>query len=282
MSVFILALDGLEYDFVMKWKLRNLLQKTHGKFQIGREYWKWDNDFGSPYSPYVWTSFITGVQPHVHGITGFWTYRSRLIEFIRRLPILSKFRGKRAFLSRMGVAPELQGKRDLKVNTIFDVIYPSIAIDVLGYNPEREMRVRQFRSRNVDEYMETSKQNFLELRQRMFEKIKSSWKLLMFYIHYTDAAGHCCSFRKLKLIYQLMDLLTVQIKEKLRENTVFLIVSDHGITATEKLVGASKDIKGAPKHSHSTHAFYSLNFKTAWKPKNITDFYPKIIEWANA
>jgi len=30
---------------------------------------------------------------------------------------------------------------------------------------------------------------------------------------------------------------------------------------------------------HSEHAFYSLNVRTEWKPKVVTDFYEKILEW---
>lgn len=280
MRVFVLALDGLEYSLVTKWKLRNLLQVTHGEFEISEEYWTWIDGFGRPYSPLVWSSFITGARPSVHGITGFWTYRNRSIELIRNLPFISRFRGKRAFLSRLGIAPQLQKKEDLKIRTIFDVVRPSIGIDVLGYNPEKEMRVRQFRCRNADEFMEVAKNNFLELKQRMFDEIQKSWKLFMFYVHYTDAAGHCWSFGRLRFVYQLMDLLTVEIKDKLDEDTIFLIVSDHGIEATDKLVGASKDLNGAPRHCHSTHAFYSINYKTDWKPENITDFFPKLIEWS--
>ncbi len=281
MKVFILALDGLEYDLVVKWRLKNLLQRTYGKLRVGEEYWTWTSGFGRPYSPLVWTSFITGAKPRAHGITGFWTYRSKPIEWIRKLPLIAKFRGKRAFLSRFGVKPQLQQKRDLKVRTMFDVIQPSFAIDVLGYNPEMEIRAKQFRCRNVEDYMKTARTGFLELRKKMFDLLEEPWKLFMFYVHYTDAAGHCWPFGRLKLVYQLMDLLTTEIKDRLEEDTIFLIISDHGIETTDRLIGQSKDLKGAPKHCHSMHAFYSLSFETSWKPKDITDFYPKILQWSN-
>ena len=69
--------------------------------------------------------------------------------------------------------------------------------------------------------------------------------------------------------YLELNQLARQIKDRLQKDTVMLIVSDHGMQA-------SKDgITG----THSKYAFWSLNIKTDWKPKDITDFYPKILEW---
>jgi len=52
------------------------------------------------------------------------------------------------------------------------------------------------------------------------------------------------------------------------EDTIFLIVSDHGMRPMPDGTG-----------HHSCHAFWSLNIDTDWEPKDLTDFYPQIIKW---
>jgi len=54
MKVFILGLDGLEYNFVEKWNLRNLKQREYGKLEVPISKRGW------PSSPEVWASFLTG------------------------------------------------------------------------------------------------------------------------------------------------------------------------------------------------------------------------------
>lgn len=76
------------------------------------------------------------------------------------------------------------------------------------------------------------------------------------------------NLKSLRKVYLILDELAYEIKKKIPENTIFLIVSDHGMKS--ELDGTG---------NHSSHAFYSVNIETDWKPKDITDFYPKIIEW---
>ena len=75
MRVFILALDGLEYELVKKWRLTNLLQNYCDTFKIPREYfivgvnrWAGNKVIASPYTPIIWTSFLTGRKPDDHGV----------------------------------------------------------------------------------------------------------------------------------------------------------------------------------------------------------------------
>jgi hypothetical protein len=273
MKVFILALDGLEYDLVVKWQLRHLLQRTFGRFEVDKKYFIWKGGFGAPYSPLIWASFVTGQPPTIHGVDGFWTYRSRFLDFARKLPFVAKIGGKRRYLSKLGLKPSLRDRQDLKVKTMFDVVTPSTAIDVVSFNPMEDLRRRQSAAKTIDEFMEFAFHKFRIKKEILLEQLSKPWKLFMFYVALTDHAGHCLRAGKLKLIYQAMDALAAEIKEIIGP-CIFLVVSDHGMTTRRW-----RKEYGTRLHVHSKHAFYSLNIKSEWKPSDAVDFYDKILHW---
>ena len=53
--IYVLGLDGLEYDFVERWNCKNLKQREYGKVQVPI-----NEEVGLPLSPEVWASFLTG------------------------------------------------------------------------------------------------------------------------------------------------------------------------------------------------------------------------------
>ena len=96
MKVFVLALDGLEYRLIRKWRLTNLLQNYHGVFKIQRQYFitgslKWASYkiVASPYTPIIWTSFLTGKKPYDHGIKELRTY-VKIPEALRYLKVIHR------------------------------------------------------------------------------------------------------------------------------------------------------------------------------------------------
>ena len=68
MKVLIIALDGLEFDIVKRYELRNLRQKVYGKIEL--------NNFKKIYTPIIWASFITGLPPEKHGVDSCLLYTS--------------------------------------------------------------------------------------------------------------------------------------------------------------------------------------------------------------
>jgi hypothetical protein len=274
MKVFVLALDGLEIDYVRDWRLRNLQQEVYGQYEVEEKYWSWVEGRGAPYSPLVWGSFITGVEPKVHGITGFRKYRNPLMETLAHL--FKRIPGKKRLLYRFGVHlnPDFQDKRFLKVPALFDVVKPSIGVDVIPYSVDAEARDYVSQSRTLKEFHNRTLEHFLDKWSRVQKLICNPWKLFMFYVSFTDHAGHVCGLGKLRDVYRRMDLLTYELKELLPEDIIFLIVSDHGMTQE-----VLRKEFGKMLHVHSSHGFWSLNFKTDWKPMDVTDFFPKILEW---
>ena len=281
MKVFILALDGLEYNLVEKWDLMHLKQVHYGKINMGEQY------FGLyekvPYTPTVWTSFITGKPPSVHGVRELYRYNSNFLEGIRHKPPFVWIGGLSKILRFFGIRKRYVTKQDWKrrLNTIFDEVKPSIALFVPAYNPNTQ------KDRNLQDAMSTGN---LEKIERVIneahewrvhkvlniiKKTSGKWCLFMACFGLADWVGHVWivkHIKKVKKAYQKLNMLAYNLKRLVPENTIFLIVSDHGMQPSDDGVTGT----------HSKHAFWSLNIDTNWRPKDITDFYPKIIEWTKA
>ena len=277
MKVFILALDALEYNLVTKWDMENLKQTTYGKFKLSPEYFHEEENV--PYTPIVWASFITGKKPSEHRIKSIFTY-GKLLEKLRWFKPIKAIKGKRKILWKLGIKPRTVNRGDLNLSTIFDKVKPSIAFQVPTYNESTELNLilRVFlQEKSIKEFIQKTWEIFHLKRRQLFEILdkQKDWKLFMAYFKVADLLGHVYlkkNPKKLKEVYFILDTLTEEIKEKMPNNILFLIVSDHGMQIGDDPVFAS----------HSNHAFWSLNIKTNWKPKDITDFYPKIIEWTKA
>lgn len=271
-KVFILALDGLEYDLVKRWKMENLMQKKYGKMVLSTEYYHADEHV--PYTPIIWASFITGVPAKEHDIRSIFIY-GKILDSFRNLPLIKWIKGKRKIFWRVGLKPRVVDRRDLKAKTFFDEIEPSIALDVPAYNEPTEVNLRLGKiimTRGLKEYVKEAWEVYKDRKKRVFEYINENWKIFMAYFKIADLLGHIYiakSPKDLQKVYETLERLASDINEKISEETVFLIISDHGMKPEPDGTG-----------NHSVYAFYSLNFKTRWEPKDITDFYLKILEWA--
>jgi len=268
LRVFILALDGLEFNLVEEWNLKYLKQKTYGKIEMGREYYA---IYDVPYTPVVWHSFITGLPPERHKITSPLTY-GRLLDKLRKATRFIRGKGKIARM--LGIRPRTLTKRDYSQKTIFDAVPNSVAIDVPTYNLENWML--NFSHKRLEDFISYVWKEYYERKRKTLEALKSpNWKLIMSYIRIADILGHSYFIikkPKLRECYMELNQLSKQIKDLLPENTVMLIISDHGTQAS------SDGVTGV----HSKHAFWSLNIETDWKPQDITDFFDKILKWAKS
>jgi hypothetical protein len=113
----------------------------------------------------------------------------------------------------VNINPDFQGKQDLKVPTLFDMVQPSIAVDVVGYNMDTEARTHIATSRTLDEFVGRTLDHFLEEWRRVQHLISHPWKVFMFYIALTDHAGHAWGISKLRAIYHRMNQLSYDLKE---------------------------------------------------------------------
>ena len=268
--VFVLAIDGLEYYLVKDWGLENLMQETYGRYELSYGYYHADEHV--PFTPIIWASFVTGLPPEKHNVRSIFTY-GRFLDFVRNLSFVKRFRGKRKVLWRLGLRPRLVDKRDLARVTFFDLIKPSVAVDVPAYNEPTEVNLRlgqTLMSKGLEEYVREVWRVYEDRKRRVFESVEGDWRLFMAYFKIADLLGHVYIAKNLKglrRVYFVLDDLAFELKRRVPEDTVFLIVSDHGMEPQPDGTG-----------NHSSHGFYSLNFETDWKPKDVTDFHKKIIE----
>jgi predicted AlkP superfamily pyrophosphatase or phosphodiesterase len=266
--ILILAYDGLEYDLVEKWNLRNLMQKTHGKFDAPIS-----PKFGKPHTPSAWASFITGKKIEEHGIDGWWTY-GKFLDWLGYKPPLRWIKNKRRVLWKLGIKPRTFSRRDWKCETIFDMVKSSIALNIPAYNEPTKYHewLNDSLRKSLRDYEETIWKIHEIRKTQLMENLDKEWKLLMAWFDLADLLGHIHLVKRLgrlRLAYRELDRLSRDVKRLLPRDTVCLIVSDHGMWDSGD--GVTGD--------HSNHAFWSLNIETDWKPEDVTDFYPKILEW---
>ena len=267
MRVLILAYDGLDHDLVETLSLRNILQREHGKVDVPIV-----GGIDDPSTPIVWTSFITGESPEVHGVDmpQMWDNEfDGLRSFVRRHRgihnILKRFKVGQKVREATGARSSFPSRKNIKVDTFFEVVKPSVALGVPVYNKNLEeiypigdvMRARQ-----DPEYLPVFEERvrgiFDEEVKALFDAIDGEWRLLMVHIHITDLFGHAFwGTEKVATLYEEMDLLTKRVKARLREDDLVLIISDHGMS----------------KLGHTKKGFYSFNVKIGLVDPDIKDFF---------
>lgn len=267
MRVCILGYDGLEYNLVEQLGLRNITQSEYGRVKVPIA-----GGIDDPSTPIVWTSFITGQPPSVHGVdmAEFWDssldgFRSFLRRHRTLHNLAKKFKLGYRVRGNIGIEPKFPSRKNIKCDTLFDIIKPSMPLGIPVYNKdlhgtypvgdvfkaiqdpnfrrEYEARIREIFDREVEE---------------LFDAMEEEWKLLMIHLHITDLLGHIYwGTERLAILYEEMDLLTKSVKEKLQKDDLLLIISDHGMG----------------RLGHSKYGFYSLNRRLGLNNPDIIDFF---------
>jgi predicted AlkP superfamily pyrophosphatase or phosphodiesterase len=275
--LFIIALDGLSYDLVVKWNLSNLMQVTYGKVPVSPIYFG-GNEVDTPSTPVIWSSFITGKNPREHGITGWWTY-GKTWDWLRKNPPFVWVKNKRGLLKKIGVdsknilKPKIVDKTDLQAKTIFDYVKPSIALDVPTYSDISESRLSIFDTlvhEGLEAYEKAIWKIHNERVNRLFIELHNPWNLYMVWFDVPDLLGHMHIAKRphlLREVYIKLDNLVYTLKNKLPEEITYLIISDHGMMPESDGTGV-----------HSLEAFWSLNIPTDFSPCDLTDFFPWMMQ----
>lgn len=283
MKVFILAIDALEHDLVEKFRLNNLRQTEYGMIDVSdfRSY----HPLSEVSTPLVWASFITGVMPDKHKIKAQDRWDS---DFLQRLSVISKetglnkIMGKLRFLGFFRSRTRPLDRTDWKkagLKTIFDYALRPIALGVPTYSPDNQITRNKKLIKWVLEKRITEEQfervvmkTYLERCKLAFSLLKRDWDLFMFYIHgISDIFGHMFfgDFKKMLKSYLELNYLVERIKKQIKEEVLFLVVSDHGMVN----LGAFEKHKSKKYGEHSNHAFYSVNVSLGLNNPMITDFF---------
>ena len=259
-KVFIIALDGLEPSLVNP-TMPNITQKYYGTTVV---------NVHPLQTPVLWGAFLTGTTDN--GIKGMKRH-NRLTETLSRILGYERVTKLMAKL-KIQTATRLYTKKDLTKPTIFDLVPKTIAISVPAYNePEIYLEIRRETVEAIGDRYKTLalllkvwKLFNIEYEETLW-KLKTDWNLFMVHFFVTDTIGHLYwnNPERIKKCYRLIDRKIKYLKESVDDETLVLIVSDHGLK----------------KGLHTPKGFWSTNIDLNLKNPKITDFYniiKKVVE----
>ena len=267
-KVLVFAIDALDYHLVEKYELAELKQKEYGTTKLPVEE-------GEPIrSPAMWVSFITGEPPEIHGITGRKVFKSQSFNWLRKNigPYLGFIKNKSKFFKKVGVEMTNEDKEHLKVNTIFDYVPNSLYYNIPGYRePDVNVELRERTALSLE-----NRKGYREIKERMEEiyalrkeeflnAFDDEWELLIYHFYVLDGMQHLFSWDEnfIKSLYVRFEELTDIVKGKVGDETLILIVSDHG--------------QSDGKHTH--YGFYSTNKPLNLENPRLIDFYQIILDY---
>ena len=279
-KVIILGIDAIEYDLIEKWNLKNLKQKEYGKtilpLSSGQE----------PATEIIWPCFITGKEPEEMGYSTLNIYTKSLIPFLPLVtPVIKKLfidtktkngtqkiQGRLSLLYLSIILLKKIGlihkptKEDIKADTIFNnnkikSVHLHIPVFDKDAFPEYRKDIVKLISEKVHHPIIEIKQ-IKELTQRskeVYEYIKKdNWQLFMQYFFVLDGVQHIFyrNLKKIAKFYLMFDEFIKKVTEIIDDETLLLIISDHGVK----------------KGIHTTYGFYSINKKLGLKNPKLIDF----------
>jgi predicted AlkP superfamily pyrophosphatase or phosphodiesterase len=266
LRVLIVGLDSAEYDVIAPGNYPHLKQAEYGRVVI---------NVRPIFTPIVWASFITGAGKEAHGVHGLHKWRSGLIDRLRDWLLegtLPRKIGKHlevgaAFLESIGIKPRFYDRSDIRVSTIFDYVDKHIAVSIPSYNEDsvnatlKEKEVEALRSgsrRLMNEAEALAWKIFRAKRKRVLDLLREDWNLFMVHFYVLDPLQHLFWYdsERLARAYEEADNTAKLIQDRMPEDCLLLIVSDHG----------------QKKGVHTPYGFYSCNLKLELNDPKITDF----------
>lgn len=262
--IVILGIDGLEYNLVKEWNLKHLKQRAYTKTDL--------SDFKVIVTPPIWASMLTGrkipeiEKPFVKR-QKFIAQETIIAKDVRK-PIYVKIGAKilpRSLRQKIGnlLAPNPFEQtynyliRTRKYKTIFDYFDKTWTNGIPSYgrnvsNQEMKIAMEEAIKGNLKPLVEYAMRIYEQDRRALFEVLEQDYELIFWYTPFLDEISHFYIRKKLKLmnIYLELNKLVKAVTEKLNEDDVLYIISDHGM----------EPITGDPRGGdHSNHGFFSSN-----------------------
>lgn len=280
-KVLILGIDALEYNLVEKWNLKNLKQEEYGKTELPSSV---------KATVIMWPCFITGFPPSEMGYTTIRIYKEplqHLYEIVYSLifkmhlrikkraenkaevdknlvTLIRKILGEKA--SKLGLC-RMPERKDIKRRSIFEIphiraIHLNIPVyDTDAFPPNRRNILEAIEKKVCRPIFEM--QCIQEFNQRTKELLdwldkKNEWDLVMQYFWLLDGIQHVFynQPKKIAKFYIMFDGFIEKVRKKIDDDTLLLIVSDHG----------------QKKGMHTDYGFYSLNKPLGLKNPKFIDF----------
>jgi len=257
--VFILGLDALEPDYIKRWKdeLPNLTK-------LGEEGCHDLLESTLPYnSPVAWTSFFTGMNAGKHGIFNWGHWREEASSFepysyndIRARTLMEYLSDNNVSCSVLGF-PMCYPSRSLeKVVWVCGLFHPeSAGISELvsppgimnelkenGIELELSRPSQELMKQNMDEYL---RQNIginnrrVDAALHLYENHDIKVTLVLYDV--TDHVNHVSQdWDQVKAVYKEADSQLGKVLERLRNDTILMVMSDHGSLKYRNRIAANK------------------------------------------
>jgi len=267
LKVFVLALDGLEYNLVAEWGLKGLQQTCFGKLTVPV-----NEKTGYPSSPEVWATFLAGKHVKAKFKKRFLDSKSLLIEqVLKTLSVLRKVVGKGFGLGRKlreFQRPPLLRFPEQIHNFLLNALrermtaynFPFINNDGISFDIVHKLQDGSPVEEVVDELWGLYGRRKSEIWDLEFG---DDVDLILAFMHFPDILQHIIweELREVHRLYEDLDVFVSALGEK-HEEELFIVVSDHGF-----------DFE---KGVHSSYGFYSSNRPI--KISRIEDFCRFLIE----
>lgn len=262
--VTVLGIDGLEYNLVEEWDLKNIKQVAYTKTDL--------SDFKVVVTPPIWASMLTGKA--IPEVEEPFIRRQRLIA--RESPVAKTI--KKPFYVKIGakilpktlkqrigniMAPDPFKKtydyllKTRKYRTIFDYFDKSWTNGIPSYgrnvsNEEVKAAMVEAVRGNLRPLVKYAMKTYERDRKALFEALDGDYELMFWYTPFLDEISHFYIRKKLKLMNIYLDInrLVKKISDKLEDDDVLYIISDHGMEPI------TDDPRGG---DHSDHGFFSSN-----------------------
>lgn len=275
MRVFLLCIDGLEYHFVKKRPYLHLKQEEFFKIPIPLECMSILKDGRiAPFTPVIWKTIFTGkieqTKPKPKPET--MPFKSKTLNLLKSISVVHRTYVLllRHNLIKVGLPERLGFRRRDFLQAEVTFISKSKRPIVIHNPLKADVRwnVKAYREFSFSEVVQSNLEVFQKERQETLAKLKSDWDLFVIYTKLLDAIGHLF-WQKDKIVekyYKMVDEFAGEIQSNLPDNTLMIILSDHGM---QRLKGT---LYQGGQHSH--HAYASFSQKIDFpKPLKITDFY---------
>ena len=281
-KVLVLGIDALDYELVKEWKLKNLQQAECGKLELpiypGEE----------PNTRIIWPCFITGKMPNKMGYVTGNVFKPPLQFFVNKFSprvksLLNPQSDEPSDILKRKASNKIQfsnqlyrrlkkldlvkkpSREDIKASTIFENVEKSIHSHIPIYDEYlpsySDKVVKAIENKTYRQIFEMHCTREFNLRSNeVFDwwKRKKEWDLYMNYFWCLDGIQHAFfnNIKRIAKFYIMFDEFVGKLRKVLDDDTLLLIVSDHG----------------QKKGIHTNYGFYSVN-----KPLGLK--HPRLIEF---